>query len=57
MFDFSVITVCKNSELDIARCIRSINEQQGITLEHIIIDGASTDKTTEIISKIVANVL
>lgn len=47
----SIITVCLNSEETIERCISSVDEQNYGNIEHIIIDGASTDGTLEKISK------
>lgn len=46
---FSVITVCFNSEKTINQCISSVFMQSIPDLEHIIIDGASSDSTVEII--------
>ncbi len=47
----SVITVCYNSESTIARCIQSIRKQSYPDIEHIVIDGASTDQTTQIVKQ------
>ncbi|MBP5450538.1 MAG: glycosyltransferase [Spirochaetales bacterium] len=47
----SIITVCYNSELTIARTIESVLAQDYPHLEYIIIDGASTDSTMEIVRK------
>lgn len=46
----SVITVCFNSEQTIADTLRSVDMQTGIDLEHLIIDGASSDSTLAIIA-------
>jgi len=46
----SVITVTRNRAKLIGRCIDSVLNQTYTNLEHIIIDGASTDETDEIIS-------
>ncbi len=48
----SVITVCYNSALTIERAIRSVESQSYKKIEHIIIDGLSTDHTFEIIKKL-----
>lgn len=49
----SIITVCFNSEKTIEQTIRSvIGQSYGINnIEYIIIDGKSTDRTVEIVSK------
>jgi glycosyltransferase involved in cell wall biosynthesis len=45
----SVITVVRNGETTIARCIESVLAQTYKKIEHIIIDGCSTDKTVSIL--------
>lgn len=45
----SIITVSYNSAPYIRECIDSVLMQEGIDLEYIIIDGASTDGTVEIV--------
>lgn len=47
----SIITVVFNGEKDIERTIKSIINQTYENIEYIIIDGASTDGTLEIIKK------
>lgn len=47
----SVITVCLNAEETIEETILSIESQAYKNVEHIIIDGASTDNTVAIINK------
>ena len=47
----SVVTVCYNSESVIERTIQSVVNQTFDDFEYIIIDGASTDKTLEIVDK------
>ncbi|WP_207492045.1 glycosyltransferase family 2 protein [Aridibaculum aurantiacum] len=45
----SIITVCYNSAATIADTIRSVSKQKYPDIEHIIIDGVSTDGTLDII--------
>ncbi|MDE6121393.1 MAG: glycosyltransferase [Muribaculaceae bacterium] len=46
---FSIITVTYNAEETIARTIESVRGQSFKEYEHIIIDGASTDRTLQIV--------
>lgn len=48
-FKLSIITVCLNAEKHLCRCIESIKTQSFDDLEHLIVDGGSTDNTIEII--------
>ena len=48
---FSIITVCLNSEKTIERTLRSVLEQTCRDYEYILVDGASTDRTMEIIRR------
>ena len=45
----SVITVCYNAASVIENCLRSVAEQTHPDVEHIVIDGHSTDRTVEIV--------
>lgn len=45
----SVITVVRNGESTITRCIESVLAQTYANVEHIIIDGGSTDETVSIL--------
>lgn len=46
----SIITVCKNAQDTIERTIKSVISQDFKDIEYLIIDGASTDKTLDIIN-------
>jgi len=47
----SVVTVCFNSARTIERTIASVGEQTHPNVEHIVIDGASTDGTVELLRR------
>jgi glycosyltransferase involved in cell wall biosynthesis len=48
----TIITPCFNSEKFIARCIESVAQQIGtMEIEHLIVDGASRDRTLAIIDE------
>lgn len=47
----SIITACRNAEKTIAKTIKSINNQSYKNIEHIIVDGNSTDQTWNIIKE------
>ena len=47
----SVITVCFNSQSSIERSLQSVVDQQWPEVEHIVIDGGSTDGTLEILQR------
>jgi glycosyltransferase involved in cell wall biosynthesis len=47
----SVITVCYNSETTLERALQSVAVQDWPSVEHIVIDGASTDGTTTILER------
>lgn len=46
--DFSIVTVCLNSESTIRDTLESVRDQKGVTKEHIIKDGGSRDATRKI---------
>lgn len=50
MMKISIITVCYNSVSTIGRTLRSVREQTYESIEHIVIDGGSTDGTLDILS-------
>lgn len=47
----SVITVCFNSASTLERALQSVVDQDWPDVEHIVIDGASTDSTMEILQR------
>lgn len=47
----SVVTVCFNSADTIEETIRSVREQEYESVEHVIVDGGSTDGTREIVGR------
>ncbi len=52
----SLITVTRNAESSIQRCIDSVLSQDYANVEYIVIDGNSTDGTAQIISKHINNI-
>lgn len=48
---FSIITACRNSESTIERTFQSVLSQTFCNYEYIVVDGASTDSTVDIIKK------
>ncbi len=48
---FSIITPSFNQGAYIEQCILSVKNQKGVEVEHIIIDGGSTDNTRQILTK------
>lgn len=47
----SVVTVCFNSAATIGDTLASVAAQRGVAVEHIVIDGGSTDGTMEIVRR------
>ena len=47
----SIITVCYNSEATLEDTLRSVKQQDHSGIEHIVIDGGSSDKTLSILEK------
>jgi len=51
MVEFSIITVTKNAAATLERSIQSVAAQRHRPLDYIIIDGASSDATSEIVAR------
>ena len=51
MLKVSIITVCHNSTSTIESTLQSVANQSYTNVEHVVIDGASTDDTVEIIKR------
>lgn len=47
----SIVTICFNAEQTIKKTFESINNQTYQNIEHIVIDGSSTDNTLQIINQ------
>lgn len=45
----SVVTVCYNAAHTLERCVRSVSDQDVKAIEHVIIDGNSSDQTLDIL--------
>ena len=51
MLKVSIITICRNRQATIEQALRSVISQTYPELEYIVVDGASTDGTVEIIRR------
>jgi glycosyltransferase involved in cell wall biosynthesis len=51
---FSIVTPSFNQLSYLKRCVASVADQQGVDVEHIVIDGGSTDGTVEFIRSCMA---
>ena len=51
MLKVSIITICLNSSKTISRTLESVRDQKYELIEHIIIDGNSSDETLKICKK------
>jgi glycosyltransferase involved in cell wall biosynthesis len=47
--DIDIITACYNSSQSIANTLQSIKDQKNVRVNHIVIDGLSTDETLKIV--------
>lgn len=50
----SIITVCYNSAKTVQDTIKSVADQKNVNVDHILIDGASTDDTVKIINQYIS---
>jgi len=48
---FSIITACLNAQAFVAEAIESVVAQEVPSVEHVIVDGGSTDETLEILKR------
>jgi glycosyltransferase involved in cell wall biosynthesis len=48
----SIITVTYNSAAHITRCVESVFAQSYPGIEHIVVDGASSDNTVELLKSV-----
>jgi len=51
MAKISIVTVCRNSSSLISTCLESVAKQTHANVEHIVIDGGSTDGTQAVVSQ------
>jgi len=49
--DFTIITPSLNQGRYLADCLSSVAAQEGVSLEHLVIDGLSTDDSAEVASR------
>ncbi|MBF9024368.1 glycosyltransferase [Rhodobacterales bacterium HKCCD6035] len=48
----TIVTVCRNSADTIERCMKSVRSQTYTNIEHVIVDGASSDGTLDVVHKL-----
>ena len=49
--DFTIVTASYNYGQYIGECLKSVAEQQGVTLEHLVMDAGSMDDTAEVVAR------
>ncbi|MHC4247557.1 MAG: glycosyltransferase, partial [Planctomycetota bacterium] len=47
----SIITPCRNAEPTISDCLASVERQTHPDIEHVVVDGGSTDGTLEAVRR------
>ena len=52
MIDFTIVTASYNYGQFIEECLQSVAGQEGVTLEHLVMDAGSTDDTSEVVGAI-----
>ena len=50
MIDFSIITPSYNYAHFLGECLASVASQEGVVIEHLVMDGGSLDKTAEVVA-------
>jgi glycosyltransferase involved in cell wall biosynthesis len=48
--DFTIVTASYNYGRYIGECLLSVAEQEGVSLEHLVIDACSTDETAKVVA-------
>lgn len=49
--DFTIVTPSLNYGCYIGECLESVASQEGVTLEHLVMDAGSTDDTAEVVGR------
>ncbi len=49
--DFTIVTPSYNYGRYIGECLQSVAEQDGVSLEHLVMDAGSADETAEVVSR------
>jgi len=49
--DFTIVTASYNYGRYIGECLRSVAEQEGVTLEHLVMDAGSSDDTAAVVAR------
>ncbi len=49
--DFTIVTASYNYGQHIGECLKSVAEQEDVTLEHLVMDAGSTDDTAQVVAR------
>lgn len=49
--DFTIVTASRNYGRFIGDCLESVASQEGVTVQHLVIDACSTDETAEVVGR------